>query len=114
MIEGARQNFARSGHDADGSILLEPEMLKRVDVTRGPTSTIYGSGAIGGVVAFELLDADDISEAGEYAAVRTRTQLWHKWKRQTRQCHRRVRVGNFDVLGQLNGRWSDDYEDGGG
>src|SRR5690606_25558698 len=25
-----------------------------------------------------------------------------------------VRVGNFDILGQLNGRWSDDYEDGAG
>ena len=46
LIEGARQGFQRSGHGADGAFYLEPEMLKSVDVTRGPTSTIYGSGAI--------------------------------------------------------------------
>src|SRR5690606_40939425 len=65
LVEGARQNFQRSGHGANGAFYLEPEMLKSVDVTRGPTSTIYGSGAIGGVVAFELLDADDILMPGE-------------------------------------------------
>src|SRR5690606_20453241 len=72
LVEGARQNFARSTHGANGTFYLEPEMLKRVEVTRGPTSTIYGSGAIGGVVAFEPLDADDILQPGEYAAIRTR------------------------------------------
>ena len=60
LIDGARQNFQRSGHNANGVFYLEPEMLKSVDITRGPTAMIYGSGAIGGVVAFSLLDADDI------------------------------------------------------
>ena len=114
MIEGARQNFQKSGHNADGMFYLEPEMIKRVDVTRGPTSTIYGSGAIGGVVAFELLDADDILKPGEYAAVRTRTRYGTNGNSKLGSATGAVRVGNFDVLGQLNGRWSDDYKDGGG
>ncbi len=114
LIEGARQNFQKSGHNADGTFYMEPEMIKRVDVTRGPTSTIYGSGAIGGVAAFELLDADDILLPGEYAAVRTRTRYGTNGNSKLGSATGAVRVGNFDVLGQLNGRWSDDYEDGGG
>ena len=114
LVEGARQNFARSGHGANGAFYLEPEMLKSVDVTRGPTSTIYGSGAIGGVAAFELLDADDILQPGEYAAVRTRTRYSTNDNSKLGSATGAVRVGNFDVLGQLNGRWSDDYEDGAG
>jgi hemoglobin/transferrin/lactoferrin receptor protein len=114
LVEGARQNFQRSGHNADGTFYLEAEMIKRVDVTRGPTSTIYGSGAIGGVAAFELLDADDILMPGEYAAVRTRTRYGTNGNSRLGSATGAVRVGNFDVLGQLNGRWSDDYEDGGG
>lgn len=114
LIEGARQNFQKSGHNANGMFYIEPEMIKRVDVTRGPTSTIYGSGAIGGVAAFELLDADDILLPGEYAAVRTRTRYGTNGNNRLGSATGAVRVGNFDVLGQLNGRWSDDYEDGGG
>jgi len=114
LVEGARQNFARSTHGANGTFYLEPEMLKRVEVTRGPTSTIYGSGAIGGVVAFELLDADDILQPGEYAAIRTRTRYGTNGHDRLGSATGAVRVGNFDILGQLNGRWSDDYEDGAG
>ena len=36
LIEGARQNFQRSGHNANGVFYIEPEMLKGVDITRGP------------------------------------------------------------------------------
>ncbi|WP_421020606.1 TonB-dependent receptor plug domain-containing protein, partial [Klebsiella pneumoniae] len=43
---------------------IDPELLKTVDVVRGPASTVWGSGAIGGVVsqstksAYDFLDAD--------------------------------------------------------
>ncbi|WP_210496692.1 TonB-dependent hemoglobin/transferrin/lactoferrin family receptor [Microvirga antarctica] len=60
LVDGARQNFAREGHGANGQFYFDPEMMKSVDVTRGPVSTIYGSGAIGGVVSFTTLDAGDI------------------------------------------------------
>jgi len=56
-IDGARQNFQRSGHNANGMFYFEPEMMKQVTVTRGPISNVYGSGAIGGVVSFETIDA---------------------------------------------------------
>ena len=65
LIDGARQNFQRSGHNANGTFFLEPELLAGVDVVRGPVANIYGSGAIGGVASFRTKDADDILRPGE-------------------------------------------------
>jgi hemoglobin/transferrin/lactoferrin receptor protein len=114
LVEGARQNFQRSGHNANGAFYLEPEMLSSVDVTRGPTSMIYGSGAIGGVVSFNLLNADDILRDGEYAAVQTKTGYGTNDDGKLGSGTVAVRSGNFDILGQANFRESEDYEDGGG
>jgi hemoglobin/transferrin/lactoferrin receptor protein len=60
VVDGARQNFQRSGHNANGAFFLEPETIAEVDVSRGPVSNIYGSGAIGGVVSFRTKDAEDV------------------------------------------------------
>jgi hemoglobin/transferrin/lactoferrin receptor protein len=114
LIDGARQNFQRSGHSANGAFYIEPEMIKRVDVTRGPTATVYGSGAIGGVVAFDLLDADDILRAGETSAVRTRAGYATNDHAKLASQSGAVRIGNFDIVGQVNGRWSENYRDGDG
>ena len=65
LIDGARQNFQRSGHSADGAFYIDPELIAGVDVVRGPSATIYGSGAIGGVVSFRTKDVDDILRPGE-------------------------------------------------
>jgi hemoglobin/transferrin/lactoferrin receptor protein len=114
LIEGARQNFQRTGHNADGVFYIEPEMLKSVDITRGPTSTIYGSGAIGGVAAFSLLDADDILRPGETAAIRSRTRYTSNGEGILASETAAVKAGNFDVLGQFNWRTIGNYTDGSG
>jgi hemoglobin/transferrin/lactoferrin receptor protein len=114
LIEGARQNFQRSGHNANGVFYIEPEMVKSVDITRGPTATVYGSGAIGGVAAFSLLDADDILRGNETMAVRSRTRYGTNGENWFTSETGAIKVGNFDVLGQLNGRWNNDYSDGQG
>ncbi len=61
-IDGTRQNFI-SGHD--GRFFLDPEMLGGAEVLRGPASSLYGSGAIGGVMSFRTLDTDDLLAPGE-------------------------------------------------
>jgi hemoglobin/transferrin/lactoferrin receptor protein len=65
VVDGARQNYQRTGHNANGSFFLEPELVGGVDVVRGPTANIYGSGAIGGVVSFRTKDIDDVVRPGE-------------------------------------------------
>ncbi len=67
-VDGARQNFQRSGHNANGAFFLDPAFVRVIDVTRGPVANIYGSGAIGGVVSFETVDPKDILRPGERAA----------------------------------------------
>ncbi|MCG6121499.1 MAG: TonB-dependent hemoglobin/transferrin/lactoferrin family receptor [Microvirga sp.] len=75
-VDGARQNFQRSGHNANGAFFLEPSFLRSVDVTRGPVANVYGSGAIGGVVSFETLRPDDVLREGErFGAVGSATAV---------------------------------------
>ncbi|WP_454720425.1 MULTISPECIES: TonB-dependent hemoglobin/transferrin/lactoferrin family receptor [Cupriavidus] len=65
MIDGARQNFQRSGHGANGQAYLDPELLAGVDVAKGPASTVGGAGMIGGSVNFRTLAAEDLIEEGQ-------------------------------------------------
>lgn len=60
-VDGARQSFS-SGHK--GRLFLDPALLQRVEVVRGPSSALHGSGGLGGVVAFETVDARDVLEPG--------------------------------------------------
>lgn len=73
LVDGARQNFQKNGHEANGTFYLDTEMLKSVDVTRGPVSSVYGSGAIGGVVSFTTIDADDVLDEGEVVGGKLKT-----------------------------------------
>ncbi|MEM9484995.1 MAG: TonB-dependent receptor, partial [Cyanobacteria bacterium P01_F01_bin.116] len=43
--------------------------LQAVEILRGPASTLYGSDALGGVVSFRGLEADDLLEPGDDFAV---------------------------------------------
>lgn len=69
LIDGARQDFQRSGHFANGQFYVDPEFLAAVDVVRGPVANVYGSGAIGGVASFRTKELSDIILPGEMAAV---------------------------------------------
>ncbi len=60
VVDGARQNYQRTGHFANGSFFLNPELVGGIDIVRGPTANIYGSGAIGGVASFRTKDIEDV------------------------------------------------------
>lgn len=68
-VDGARQNFQTSGHNANGVFYLDPAFVRSIDITRGPVANVYGSGAIGGVVSFETVNPSDILRPGEKAAM---------------------------------------------
>jgi hemoglobin/transferrin/lactoferrin receptor protein len=65
VVDGARQNFQRSGHNANGIFYLEPELISSVDIIRGPVANVFGSGAIGGVASFRTKDVEDVLKVGE-------------------------------------------------
>ena len=54
-----------------GSFFSDPELYKRVEVLRGPaSSTLYGAGALGGVINLTTKDASDYLEDGQKGAVK--------------------------------------------
>lgn len=69
LLDGARQSFI-SAHD--GRFFLDPEIIGTAEVVRGPASALYGSGAVGGVLAFETVDAADLLRDGETWGARLR------------------------------------------
>ncbi|MFJ4141369.1 TonB-dependent receptor [Pseudomonas sp. NPDC089734] len=52
---------------------VDPEIVKRVEILRGPASALYGSSAIGGVVSYYTLDPDDIIKEGKDVGARLKT-----------------------------------------
>ncbi|MDP2118636.1 MAG: TonB-dependent hemoglobin/transferrin/lactoferrin family receptor [Hoeflea sp.] len=54
-----------------GGFFSDPELYKQVEVLRGPaSSTLYGSGALGGVINFTIKDASDFIEEGQNGALK--------------------------------------------
>lgn len=61
-LDGARQNFV-SGHD--GRAFIDPAFLGEAEIVRGSSSSLYGSGGTGGVIALRTLTADDLLKGDE-------------------------------------------------
>jgi len=61
LLDGARQNFI-SGHD--GQLFVDPLFLRRVEVVKGSSSALYGSGGTGGVIELRTVEAVDLLAPG--------------------------------------------------
>ncbi|EHK56215.1 TonB-dependent heme/hemoglobin receptor family protein [Mesorhizobium alhagi CCNWXJ12-2] len=115
IVDGARQNFQRSGHGTQSMFWLDPELIKQVDVVRGPVANTYGSGAIGGVVFYETKDAEDFLREGETWAASATGRYDTNGKGWTTSATGAYRFNDaVDVLGNLVWRDFGDYKDGGG
>jgi hemoglobin/transferrin/lactoferrin receptor protein len=115
LVDGARQNFQREGHSAKGTFYFDPEMMKSVDVTRGPVSSIYGSGAIGGVVSFTTIDAGDVLKDGRAYGGRLKGAF--ETNGRTPLLHGEVAArpsDAFDLVGAATLRSAGDYRSGDG
>ena len=70
-IDGAKQNGNTFHHNAD--LLIDPDLIKAVEVEVGSKSVVNGSGALGGSVAFKTVDAKDLLESGEIIGAKIRS-----------------------------------------
>lgn len=57
--------FAVGSFSSAGRISIDPATLKAIEIVRGPGSSLYGSDALGGVVALQTVDAEDLVREGE-------------------------------------------------
>ena len=62
-IDGARQNKSAFHHT--GNVLLDPELLKAVEISRGLAPADAGAGALAGAIAYETKDAADLLDEGD-------------------------------------------------
>ncbi|VEJ09481.1 TonB-dependent receptor domain-containing protein [Actinobacillus delphinicola] len=62
VIDGVKQNFELKNR---GSYFLPMSMVQSVEVIKGPASTLWGNGALGGVVAMRTPTALDLLDDGQ-------------------------------------------------
>jgi len=60
-----RDRFAIGSFSDGGRLLTETDRIKRLEVLYGPASTLYGSDALGGVMAITTWDPDDLLAHGD-------------------------------------------------
>ncbi|TWB49780.1 TonB-dependent hemoglobin/transferrin/lactoferrin family receptor [Bradyrhizobium sacchari] len=115
VVDGARQNYQRTGHFANGSFFLDPELISGIDIVRGPTANIYGTGAIGGVASFRTKDIEDVVPAGERWGVDVKTILGSNYGRALGSVFGGVHVNpNVDVFAGGTYSTQESYRDGTG
>jgi hemoglobin/transferrin/lactoferrin receptor protein len=115
IVDGSRQNFQRSGHGTQSMFWLDPELIKQVDIIRGPVANTYGSGAIGGVVMYETKDAEDFLRAGETWGGSVTGRFDSNGQGWTTSATGAYRFNDaVDVIGNIVWRDFGDYKDGDG
>ena len=99
-----------------GAFFSEPELYKRVEVLRGPaSSTLYGAGALAGVVNFTTKDASDFLKNGDPLAIRLKGAYETNADAYTLSGIVAVQpTEGVELLGSYNHRRSDDYKSGNG
>ncbi|MEM9601019.1 MAG: TonB-dependent receptor plug domain-containing protein, partial [Pseudomonadota bacterium] len=111
LLDGARQSFI-SAHD--GRFFLDPDLVKSAEVVKGPASSLYGSGAVGGVLAFETVDASDFLDEGETAGARLRLGYQSVNEDLLGTLTAYTQQGALDLVGSVGLRGSGDIELGSG
>ncbi|WP_285428717.1 TonB-dependent receptor [Pseudomonas sp. lyk4-R2A-8] len=92
---------------------VDPEIVKRVEILRGPASALYGSSAIGGAVSYFTLDPDDIIKPGQDVGARLKTgysSADDSWLTSGTFAGRVADVDGLLHLSQRNGHETESYD----
>ena len=64
MVDGVRQNFRFTTHEAQGLLYIDTALLAGIDIERGAVATTGGAGALVGSANFRTLGIDDMIRPG--------------------------------------------------
>jgi hemoglobin/transferrin/lactoferrin receptor protein len=103
VIDGVDQpktfNASPTRFQASSRFALDMESLKQVEIVKGPASSIYGSNAIGGVVAFTTKDpADYLNPTGDDTHVSLKTAYYSVDDQTSATLTAANRSGRFESL----------------
>ncbi|MEM9754313.1 MAG: TonB-dependent receptor plug domain-containing protein, partial [Planctomycetota bacterium] len=111
-FDGGRVNFNQAHR---GRFFVDPLLVQRVEVVRGGGSTLFGSGALGGVISVETVDAADLLMDGQTTGARVTLGYDSNGNQFNGTGIIFGDFGNVDALLALSGRSvTDNLVDGGG
>lgn len=96
---------------------VDPEIIRRAEIIRGPASVLYGSSAIGGAVSYFTLEPSDVIKPGQDHGARFKTGYSSKDDSWLTSATLAGRSGAFDSLlhvSQRNGHETESYGTAGG
>ncbi|OCL28899.1 TonB-dependent hemoglobin/transferrin/lactoferrin family receptor [Gilliamella sp. wkB171] len=64
IVDGSQKGFQKY---QQGSVFIEPELLKQIEVNKGPHDVKFGNGGFGGVIRMETKDAIDLLDPNKLA-----------------------------------------------
>ena len=108
FIDGFRTGDAyQSG--GYGKDLVDTELLKRVEILKGPSSSLYGSDGLAGTVSYTTKDASDlVSDSNSYLSVTLNNQEVNSLEKVT--VLGAATINNLEALIQLSGRDMNEVE----
>ncbi len=113
MIDGVRQNFRFTGHEAAGFTYVDPNLLSSIDVSRGAVTGV-GGGALAGSVNLRTLDVDDVLMPGRTVGALSRLSWGSNGVDFQEMVAGAARIDGVGLVGAVSHRSSRNYHDGSG
>lgn len=111
-IDGTRQNFNKAH---GGRFLLDPDLIRAIEVLRGASSSVYGSGALGGAFVIETLNGRDLTGDRNGFGARLKGNYQSNGEEGSSFNTLFGQAGMFDFIGSfIHRNVGDDLEDGNG
>lgn len=110
-IDGVRQSFRFTSHEAGGFTYIDPNLLAGIDITRGEVTGV-GGGALAGSVNFRTLNVDDVVRPGQTYGGMARLSWGTNGALFSNMLAAGVRTENVGFVGAISKRNSNLYHDG--
>lgn len=105
QIDGARQIGTAYHHTQ--SLLVDPDILKAVEISAGTSSVVGTSGALGGSVLFKTVSALDMLAPDQNFGFKLKSGYYSNDNQFQESAMLYGRAGGFDILGYVNWRHHD-------
>jgi hemoglobin/transferrin/lactoferrin receptor protein len=112
-IDGVRQNFRFTGHEAAGFTYVDPNLLSSIDISRGAVTGV-GGGALAGTVNLRTLNVEDVLMPGRSVGALSRLSWGSNGVGFQEMVAGAARIDGVSVIGAISHRNSNNYHDGDG